>query len=123
MSLREKCRERNGKEPTCPIGNLYLFFLRLAMEVDQIMKPDITSKTASRVVTMMESEPLMVAIATRTTRRMLQKDSQKLQTVTVTTPLFWGTLAVTYKARGTCIFQDGKYRRSQEQKNLHIGCK
>ena len=55
------------------MGNLYLFFLLLARDVDQMMKPEMTSRTASRVVTMMDSEPLMAAMATRTTKRTLQK--------------------------------------------------
>ena len=54
------------------MGNLYLLRRRFASEVDQMMKPEMTSKTASRVVTMMDREPLTAAMATRTTSSTLQ---------------------------------------------------
>ena len=57
------------------MGNLYLFLLRLAREVDQMMKPEMTSSTASRVVTMIEREPLTAAMLTRTTKRTLHRGS------------------------------------------------
>ena len=63
---------RLGKEPlTWPMGNLYLFRLRLARDVDQMMEPEMTSRTASRVVTMIDRDPLTAAMLTRTTRRTL----------------------------------------------------
>lgn len=54
------------------MGNLYLFLRRLAREVDQMMKPDMTSSTASSVVTMMDSDPLTAAMLTRTASNTLQ---------------------------------------------------
>ena len=48
------------------MGYLYLLRRRLATLADQMMKPEMTSSTASRVVTTMESEPLTAAIASRT---------------------------------------------------------
>ncbi len=48
------------------MGKRYLLRCRLAAEVDQMMTPLMTSSTASRVVTIIESEPLTDAIATRT---------------------------------------------------------
>ena len=57
---------------TWPMGNLYLFLLCLASEVDQMMKPEMTSKTASRVVTIMERDPLTAAMLTRTSKSTLR---------------------------------------------------
>ena len=53
------------------MGNRYLFRLRLARDVDQMMEPEMTSRTASRVVTMIDRDPLTAAMLTRTTRRTL----------------------------------------------------
>ena len=54
------------------MGNLYLLRARLATEVDQMMKPEMTSSTASSVVTMIDSDPLTAAIPTRTSSNTLQ---------------------------------------------------
>lgn len=56
------------------MGNLYLFFRLLAIDVDQMMKPEITSSTASRVVTMIDRDPLIAAILTRTSNSTLHRE-------------------------------------------------
>ena len=72
--IQRAVEARQEKEPlTWPMGNLYLFRLRLARDVDQMMEPEMTSRTASRVVTMIERDPLTAAMLTRTTRRTLHR--------------------------------------------------
>ena len=61
------------------MGNLYLFFRLLAVDVDQMMKPEMTSRTASRVVTMIDKEPLIAAMATRTSNNTLHSTATSCQ--------------------------------------------
>lgn len=76
LRVNEQNEQRKG---TWPMGNLYLLRCRLAMEVDQMIMPLMTSSTASRVVTMIDSEPLTAAMATRTASSTLQRNRQPRQ--------------------------------------------
>lgn len=53
------------------------------MDVDQMMKPEMTSRTASRVVTMMDREPLIAAMPTRTNSNTLHSDTKRIGPSTV----------------------------------------
>ena len=44
-----------------------------ARDVNQMMEPDMTSRTASMVVTMIDSDPEIRAMATRTANNTLQQ--------------------------------------------------
>ena len=55
------------------MGYLYLLAFCTAREVNQIMEPDITSRTASMVVTIIDSDPDIRAMATRTANNTLQQ--------------------------------------------------
>ena len=46
-----------------------------------MMKPEMTSSTASRVVTMMDSDPLTAAMLTRTSSSTLQRHDRALHAV------------------------------------------
>ena len=74
MWRASKARQEKARL-TWPMGNLYLFLRCLARDVDQMMEPEMTSRTASRVVTMIDSDPLTAAMLTRTTRRTLHSSS------------------------------------------------
>ncbi len=64
---------------TWPMGNRYLFLRCLAKEVDQMMKPEMTSRTASRVVTMIDKDPLTAAMLTRTINSTLHSHNTAVQ--------------------------------------------